>query len=50
MLGFHIPENFRCPYLALVTEFWRRWHITLGTWFREYHISRSAAATAAASA
>ena len=37
MLGFHIPENFRCPYLALsMTEFWRRWHITLGTWFREY--------------
>ena len=37
MLGFHIPENFRCPYLALsMTEFWRRWHITLGTWFRDY--------------
>ena len=37
MLGFHLPENFRCPYLALsMTEFWRRWHITLGTWFREY--------------
>ena len=32
-----MPENFRCPYLALsMTEFWRRWHITLGTWFREY--------------
>ena len=37
MLGFRLPENFRCPYLALsMTEFWRRWHITLGTWFREY--------------
>ncbi len=37
MLGFHLPENFRCPYLALsMTEFWRRWHITLGTWFRDY--------------
>lgn len=37
MLGFHIPENFRCPYLALsMTEFWRRWHITLGIWFRDY--------------
>ena len=37
MLGFHIPENFRCPYLALsMTEFWRRWHITLGRWFRDY--------------
>ena len=37
MLGFHLPENFRCPYLALsMTEFWRRWHITLGTWFRNY--------------
>ena len=32
MLGFHLPENFRCPYLALsMTEFWRRWHIPLGT-------------------
>lgn len=37
MLGFHLPENFRCPYLALsMTEFWRRWHITLGAWFRNY--------------
>ncbi len=37
MLGFHFPENFRYPYIsASITEFWRRWHISLGTWFREY--------------
>ena len=37
MLGFHIPVNFRHPYTARsVTDFWRRWHITLGAWFREY--------------
>ena len=37
MFGFHFPENFRYPYCAKsVTEFWRRWHITLGTWFRDY--------------
>lgn len=37
MFGFSFPENFRYPYeAASITEFWRRWHITLGTWFREY--------------
>lgn len=37
MLGFHFPENFRRPYSALsVTDFWRRWHITLSNWFRDY--------------
>lgn len=36
-LGFDFPENFRHPYLSRsITEFWRRWHITLGSWFREY--------------
>ena len=37
MLGFKIPENFNTPYAARsISEFWRRWHITLGRWFREY--------------
>lgn len=37
MLGFRIPRNFNDPYTARsVSEFWRRWHITLGSWFREY--------------
>lgn len=37
MMGFTIPKNFDHPYTARsVTEFWRRWHITLGRWFREY--------------
>ena len=37
ILGFHLPENFRYPYIAAsITEFWRRWHISLGSWFREY--------------
>lgn len=37
IFGFEIPENFNYPYTAgSITEFWRRWHISLGTWFREY--------------
>ncbi|MDE5764665.1 MAG: MBOAT family protein [Ruminococcus sp.] len=37
IMGFTIPKNFDYPYLSLtMTEFWRRWHITLGSWFREY--------------
>ena len=37
MFGFSFPENFDHPYLSLsVTEFWRRWHMTLGGWFRDY--------------
>lgn len=37
MLGFSLPQNFDHPYTSLtMTEFWRRWHITLGTWFKEY--------------
>ena len=37
MFGFRYPENFIYPYEAKnITEFWRRWHITLGQWFREY--------------
>ncbi len=37
ILGFHFPENFNYPYLSRsITEFWRRWHMTLGSWFRDY--------------
>lgn len=37
LMGFHLPQNFDHPYLSVtMTEFWRRWHITLGSWFREY--------------
>jgi alginate O-acetyltransferase complex protein AlgI len=37
MFGFRFPENFRWPYIAdTVQEFWRRWHISLSSWFRDY--------------
>ncbi len=37
MMGFRIPENFNNPYTALsITDFWRRWHISLGNWMRNY--------------
>lgn len=37
MLGFSFPENFNYPFIAKsVSEFWRRWHMTLGGWFRDY--------------
>ena len=37
MFGFHFSENFNYPYISQsVTEFWRRWHISLSTWFRDY--------------
>jgi alginate O-acetyltransferase complex protein AlgI len=37
MLGFTLPRNFRLPYTALsITEFWRRWHISLSSWLRDY--------------
>ena len=38
MLGFHFPENFDRPYRSAqsITEFWRRWHMTLSRWFRDY--------------
>jgi len=37
MIGFKFPENFNFPYLSgSITEFWQRWHITLGTWMRDY--------------
>jgi D-alanyl-lipoteichoic acid acyltransferase DltB (MBOAT superfamily) len=37
LLGFHFPVNFRRPYLAVsITDFWRRWHISLSSWLRDY--------------
>ena len=37
IMGFHFPENFNYPYIsASITEFWRRWHMTLSGWFRDY--------------
>jgi alginate O-acetyltransferase complex protein AlgI len=37
MMGFHFPENFKNPYTATsITDFWRKWHITLGTFMRDY--------------
>ena len=37
MFGFKFPENFNYPYISKsITEFWRRWHMTLGGWFRDY--------------
>jgi alginate O-acetyltransferase complex protein AlgI len=37
MFGFHFLENFNYPYIATsITEFWRRWHISLSSWFRDY--------------
>src|SRR5690349_7412227 len=37
MIGITLPENFNYPYMAQgISDFWRRWHITLSTWFREY--------------
>ena len=37
MLGFHTPENFNYPYIAAsIGDFWRRWHISLSSWFKDY--------------
>ncbi len=36
-LGFKLPENFNHPYWSVsITDFWRRWHMTLSAWFRDY--------------
>ena len=37
IFGFNFPENFKYPYISKsITEFWRRWHISLSTWFKDY--------------
>ena len=37
LLGFHFPMNFNAPYKSdSITDFWRRWHISLSTWIRDY--------------
>ncbi|HCM13360.1 MAG TPA: transcriptional regulator, partial [Lachnospiraceae bacterium] len=37
MLGFDFPQNFNFPYISKsVSEYWKRWHITLSTWFKDY--------------
>ena len=37
LLGFHFPQNFNAPYRSIsITDFWRRWHISLSTWIRDY--------------
>ena len=37
VMGFELMDNFNCPYFATtIAEFWRRWHISLSTWFRDY--------------
>lgn len=37
IFGFHFPENFNYPFISgSITEFWRRWHMSLGSWFRDY--------------
>ncbi|UOQ75559.1 hypothetical protein MUN84_12760 [Hymenobacter sp. 5516J-16] len=37
LMGFQFPENFNNPYISRsITEFWQRWHITLGRWMRDY--------------
>ena len=48
ILGFRFPENFNYPFISRsITEFWRRWHMSLGSWFRDYVYIPSAATAAA---